>query len=177
MSDLAPIERRLSDALERIAYRLEKVAAPAKPARGAVFGLGGRGEVGADPEQTATIASLREALEKERAANAQLSERVHQVKQRQETTIAQLERRLARLTEQLDLQSLEMLRLKKANAKLMGSNSALREAQVEGFPDTTLINKSISAELEALQAERRAEMAEMEEILAELKPLLAAEAR
>jgi small-conductance mechanosensitive channel len=102
---------------------------------------------------------------------------VHQVKQRQETTIAQLERRLARLTEQLDLQSLEMLRLKKANSKLMEANTALREAQVEGFPDTTLINKSISAELEALQAERRAEMAEMEEILAELKPLLAAEAR
>ena len=91
--------------------------------------------------------------------------------------LAQLERRLARLTEQLDLQSLEMLRLKKANAKLMESNHALREAQIEGFPDATLINKSISAELEALQAERRAEMAEMEEILAELKPLIAAEAR
>lgn len=177
MSDLAPVERRLSDALDRIARRLEKDAGGVKPARGSVFGLGARPEIGPDPEQTATIASLREALEKERAANAQLSERVHQVKQRQETTIAQLERRLARLTEQLDLQSLEMLRLKKANSKLMGANTALREAQVEDFPDATLINKSISAELEALQAERRAEMAEMEEILAELKPLLAAEAR
>lgn len=177
MSDLAPVERRLSDALERIARRLEKGAAVQKPSRGAVFGLGARSDPGPDPEQEATIASLREALDKERAANAQLSERVHQVKQRQETTIAQLERRLARLTEQLDLQSLEMLRLKKANAKLMESNSGLRDAQAEGFPDTILVNKSISAELEALQAERRAEMAEMEEILAELKPLLAAEAR
>ena len=54
---------------------------------------------------------------------------------------------------------------------------ALRAAQEEQFPDSTLVNKSISAELEALQAERRAEMAEMEEILAELKPLIAAEAR
>lgn len=177
MSDLAPVERRLSEALERIARRLEKGAGANRSGRGAVFGLGARPEFEPDPEQAATIASLREALDKERAANAQLSERVHQVKQRQETTIAQLERRLARLTEQLDLQSLEMLRLKKANAKLMGSNTALREAQIEGFPDATLINKSISAELEALQAERRAEMAEMEEILAELKPLLAAEAR
>lgn len=174
MSDLAPVERRLSAALERIARQLDKGA---KPAKGSLFGLGPRADHGPDPEQAATIASLRDALEKERAANAQLSERVHQVKQRQETTIAQLERRLARLTEQLDLQSLEMLRLKKANAKLIESNKGLREAQVEGFPDATLINRSISAELEALQAERRAEMAEMEEILAELKPLLAADAR
>jgi len=177
MSDLAPVERRLQAALDRIGRQLEKGAA--KPAaRPAMFGLGGgRAESAPDAEQATTIANLREALEKERAANAQLSERVHQVKQRQETTIAQLERRLARLTEQLDLQSLEMLRLKRANTRLIESNTALREAQVEGFPDATLINRSISAELEALQAERRAEMAEMEEILAELKPLIAADAR
>ncbi|WP_127108685.1 hypothetical protein [Pararhodobacter zhoushanensis] len=175
MSDLAPVERRLSAALERISQQLER--APAKSAKPSVFGLGARAEAAPDPEQAATIASLREALEKERAANAQLSERVHQVKQRQETTIAQLERRLARLTEQLDLQSLEMLRLKRANSKLIDSNASLRDAQIEAFPDATLINRSISAELEALQAERRAEMAEMEEILAELKPLIAADAR
>ena len=158
MSDLATYERRVSAALERIARKVERQRAAPGPG-------------GEDAQK------LREALEKERAANAQLSERVHQVKQRQDTTIAQLERRLARLTEQLDLQSLEMLRLKKANARLIESNTALREAHVEGFPDSTLINRSISAELEALQAERRAEMAEMEEILAELKPLLAAENR
>lgn len=175
MSDLGPLEQRLSAALDRIARQVEK--GPVKAPKGGVFGLGGRAEAAPDPEMAATIASLREALEKERAANAQLSERVHQVKQRQETTIGQLERRLARLTEQLDLQSLEMLRLKKANSKLIDANKSLREAQVEGFPDATLINRSISAELEALQAERRAEMAEMEEILAELKPLLAADAR
>ncbi len=177
MSDLAPVEKRLSVALERIARQIEKGAAAPKVARGSVFGLGARPEPQPDPEQAATILSLREALEKERAANAQLSDRVHQVKQRQETTIAQLERRLARLTEQLDLQSLEMLRLKKANSKLIEANAGLRDAQVEGFPDAVLVNKSISAELEALQAERRAEMAEMEEILAELKPLIAADAR
>lgn len=158
MSDLATYERRVSAALERIARKVERQRAA--PSTG-----------GED------VQKLRDALEKERAANAQLSERVHQVKQRQDTTISQLERRLARLTEQLDLQSLEMLRLKKANARLIESNTALREAHVEGFPDSTLINRSISAELEALQAERRAEMAEMEEILAELKPLLAAENR
>lgn len=176
MSELAALERRFSDALERISSQVQTLKGSGSATQAAAQAFGARPEASADPEQEAQISALNEALEKERAANAQLSERVHQVKQRQETTIAQLERRLARLTEQLDLQSLEMLRLKKANSKLMDSNSALRDAQIEGFPDATLINKSISAELEALQAERRAEMAEMEEILAELKPLLAAEA-
>ncbi|WP_333826943.1 hypothetical protein [Pararhodobacter sp.] len=177
MSDIAAYERRISAALDRIARRIDSDTPRAAPAaKGALFGRSTKPDA-AEAEARATVETLREALEKERAANAQLSERVHQVKQRQETTIAQLERRLARLTEQLDLQSLEMLRLKKANARLMESNAALREAQAEGFPDTTLVNRSISAELEALQAERRAEMAEMEEILAELKPLLAADNR
>ena len=159
MSDLGQVERRLSAALERIARRLE---------------AGSSGGGTASEGQDGTIAELRSALEKERSSNAQLSERVSQVRQRQETTVAQLERRLARLTEQLDLQSLEMLRLKKANARLIEVNAGLRAAQAESFPDATLVNRSISAELEALQAERRAEMAEMEEILAELKPLVAA---
>jgi len=158
MSDLSQVERRLSAALDRIARQIERGPAP--------------GGTGAEAE--ATIAGLRAALEKERSSSAQLSERVTQVKQRQETTVAQLERRLARLTEQLDLQSLEMLRLKKANARLIEANTGLRAAQAEGFPDATMVNRSMSAELEALQAERRAEMAEMEEILAELKPLIAA---
>jgi ABC-type transporter Mla subunit MlaD len=156
MSDLSQVERRLSAALERIARRIEQ----APPA------------AAADAE--ATITGLRAALEKERAASSQLSERLAQVRNRQDGAVSQLERRVARLTEQLDLQSLEMLRLKKANAKLVEANAGLRAAQSEAYPDVTLVNKSISAELEALQAERRAEMAEMEEILAELKPLIAA---
>ena len=157
MTELSEVERRLSSALDRIARRIE--------AGDLTKGSG---------QEAADVEGLRAALEKERSSNAQLSERVAQVRQRQETTLAQLERRLARLTEQLDLQSLEMLRLKKANTRLMELNAELRAAQTEGFPDATLVNRSISAELEALQAERRAEMAEMEEILAELKPLVAA---
>lgn len=153
MTELSQVERRLSAALERIAQAVAK--APS------------------GPKDEGNTDGLRAALEKERSANARLSERVHQLQQRQETTVTQLERRLARLTEQLDLQSLEVLRLKKANARLVEANAGLRQAQAEAFPDATIVNRSISAELEALQAERRAEMAEMEEILAELKPLIA----
>lgn len=181
MADLAQVEQRLAAALERIGRRLERglaPPAPPPPARPPERTPERSPEHSTDdPGAEATIAGLRAQLQKERAANAQLSERVAQIKGRQETTVAQLERRLARLTEQLDLQSLEMLRLKKANARLIEANAGLRAAQTEAFPDTTLVNRSISAELEALQAERRAEMAELEEILAELKPLVAASPR
>jgi hypothetical protein len=168
MSDLAAYERRITAALDRIARRIEAGATAAK--------------AGAQPRKPdapteATIAQLRAALEKERATNAQLSERLASARQRQDGQLGQLERRVARLTEQLDLQSLEMLRLKKANARLMEANAALRETCVQNFPDHQLINRSISADLEALQAERRAEMAEMEEILSELRPLVAADGR
>ncbi|WP_209424485.1 hypothetical protein [Pararhodobacter sp. SW119] len=167
MSDLAAYERRITAALDRIARRIEAGPGPAAA------------QVSAkpDPATEATIAQLRSALEKERATNVQLSERLAASRQRQDGQVGQLERRLARLTEQLDLQSLEMLRLKKANTRLMEAHAALREAYVENFPDHQLINRSISADLEALQAERRAEMAEMEEILSELKPFVAADGR
>ena len=158
MSDLAAYERRINAALDRIAQKVE----------GRRAGDGAGAPAG-------EVARLRQALEKERGVNAQLSERLHQLRQRQESSVGQLERRLARLTEQLDLQSLEMLRLKKANTKLMEANAALREARDGGALESKLVNRSIAAELSALQAERRTEMAEMEEILAELKPLLAAE--
>jgi hypothetical protein len=167
MSDLAAYERRITAALDRIARRIEAggTAKSGAPPRGP------------DPATDATIAQLRAALEKERATNAQLSERLASARQRQDGQLGQLERRVARLTEQLDLQSLEMLRLKKANTRLMEANAALRETCVQNFPDHQLINRSISADLEALQAERRAEMAEMEEILSELRPLVAADTR
>jgi hypothetical protein len=77
------------------------------------------------------------ALEKERATNAQLSERLASARQRQDGQVGQLERRVARLTEQLDLQSLEMLRLKKANSRLMEANAALREASARTSPTTS----------------------------------------
>ncbi len=171
MTQIAELERRIAAALDRVA-RSAKVLSVPPPAPAPA--------PASEPEPadaSAELEALRAALAAEKATNAQLSERVNSVRQRQESSVTQMERRLARLTEQLDLQSLEMLRLKKANAKLMEANAALREAQVTGTPESAVLNRSLSAELEALQAERRAEMAEMEEILAEIRPLLNEEPR
>lgn len=158
MSNVSDLERRLGRALDRIAKSAQKLdAAPAKPA------------------DNTELEDLRRQLEAERAKNAQLSERVNAVRQRQEGSFATLERRLARMTEQLDLQSLEMLRLKKANTKLIEANRQLREGSEAKVIEPSTINRSLLAELEALRAERAAEMAEMEDVLGELKPLISSE--
>ncbi len=158
MSNVSDLERRLSKALDRIA----KTAQNLKPQT-------------RTPEPTDDVAALRKELETERTKNAQLSERVNAVRQRQESSFATLERRLARMTEQLDLQSLEMLRLKKANTKLIEANRQLRESSEAQVIEPSTINRSLVAELEALRAERAAEAAEMEDVLGELKPLVSSE--
>ncbi len=157
MSDVSDLERRLGKALDRIAKTARGLSAPAQKT------------------DDGDVETLRKELEAERAKNAQLSERVNAVRQRQESSFATLERRLARMTEQLDLQSLEMLRLKKANTKLIEANRQLREGTEAQVIEPSTINRSLVAELEALRAERAAEAAEMEDVLGELKPLVASE--
>lgn len=153
MSTGSELELRLGRALDRIARSAQTLG------------------VVKDDSDTA---ELRAQLEAERTKNAQLSERVNAVRQRQESSFATLERRLARMTEQLDLQSLEMLRLKKANTKLIEANRQLREGTEAKVIESSTINRALLAELEALRAERAAEMAEMEDVLGELKPMITA---
>lgn len=160
MTDVKQIETRLSRALDRIAAAAGKLAAPPAPVL-----------------EADDTTSLRAELEAERAKTAQLTERVNAVRQRQDSSVASMERRLARMTEQLDLQSLEMLRLKKANSKLIEANRQLREGVEAQVIEPSTINRSLVAELEALRAERAAELAEMEDVLGELKPLMGAGGR
>ncbi|MCC5961769.1 MAG: hypothetical protein JJU09_01470 [Rhodobacteraceae bacterium] len=156
MSKGSELETRLGRALDRIARSAQ--------------GLGRASEV-----TTATQTDeLQAQLDAERRKNAKLSERVNAVRQRQDSSFATLERRLARMTEQLDLQSLEMLRLKKANTKLIEANRKLREDTEANVIEASTVNRALLAELEALRAERAAEMAEMEDVLGELKPMIEA---
>ena len=156
MHKITELERRITAALERIGAGLDGIALA-----GAEAGSGAT-------EQ----ARLRESLEAERAANAQLNERVRAIRERQETTVAGLERKLERMTRQLDAQGIEMQRLKKTGVGLRESLRALREAQESGLSDSNLINKSMLAELEFLRAARQAEVVEISEILDELAPLI-----
>ncbi|WFE76299.1 hypothetical protein [Roseinatronobacter sp. S2] len=166
MSDIKNLEQRIIRALDRISRNVD--AARAAPA--ATAPQVEAPQVAQAPQE---MEELRAQLDAERAKTAQLTERVNAVRQRQESSFTTLERRLARMTEQLDLQSLEMLRLKKANTKLIEANRQLRDGHEAMVIEPSAINRSLLAELEALRAERAADMVEMEDVLGELKPLIA----
>lgn len=157
MNDSAGIERRLAAALARIAAGLDGLATAA-------------GAQGTAPPGEAE--ELRDLLETERAANAQLTERVRAIKEKQETMIAALEKKVARLSEQAEQAEAELQRQSRVNAQLAEVNRALVDAAAAGTTEPHLINRAMMTELEALRAARSAELAEMNDILAELKPLL-----
>jgi chromosome segregation ATPase len=151
MSDWTEFDGRIARALERIRS-----------------GLASQNE--ADP---ARVAALTAALEDERAANAQLEERVRQLKDRQDSRVAALEASLAEARGQIARLDQAGQGLAQANAELRAAVGALRQAMTEGLADPELVNRAILAELESLRALRAADRAEIDAILGELAPHLA----
>lgn len=157
MSDITELESRITAALERIGKSADALrAAPAEVA---------------PAEDEDAIARLTEALEAEKTANAQLEERVKAIRDKQESQIAQLEARLAKLTARAGGAEAEIERLRRVNAELRSNTTALRAANAEGLGDAHLINKSMQAELDALRTLRDGDRSELDEIIAELEPL------
>ena len=149
MSDITDLERRVSAALSRIDRALDAMPGPAAE----------------DP-------ALHEALESERAANAQLMERVRAIKEKQEIILSALERKVTHLTRQLDTASRDLARQKAVNDDLVETNRMLNDALRDGIAAPGLVNAAMESELAALRAARAEELAEIEEIMAELKPLI-----
>lgn len=79
--------------------------------------------------------------------------------------------RIEDLTRQVDVQGLELQRMRQSSIQLRETLRALREQASEGV-EAHLINRAMLAELEAMRAARSAEMAELGAILAELAPIL-----
>lgn len=151
MSDIEELERRINAAFDRIGQAVDGFVPPTTGA--------GTGE-------------LQDALLTEQTANAQLTERLRVVKEREASQAAEAAEKVDRLTRALDAQGLELQRMKKTVIQLRESLRALREAQTEAVADPHLVNQAMQTELEALRATRLTEMAQMEEILAELHPLI-----
>jgi chromosome segregation ATPase len=162
MDDIAELERRILYAMERVRAGLDRLAE----------GAAARTELFPGTNGTAEMAILRADLEAEQAANAQLTERVRAIKDRQESVIGGLEDRVAHLTSSLEAQGAELQRQRRLNGDLTAANQRLSDAARANLSDPALLNSAMATELEALRAARQAEMAEMEEILAELKPLI-----
>jgi predicted nucleic acid-binding Zn-ribbon protein len=118
------------------------------------------------------LAELEQALEEEKTVNAQLSERIRVLSDRQKQALAKLEERAAGAETRMGKLDLDLQRLRRANAQLTSACDALREANEAGVGDAHLINRAMMAELEALRAARTADQAEAEEIIARLMPLI-----
>ena len=148
MSDISALESRITAALDRIRQGIEAKQAPAEPDEG-----------------------LSSELESERAANAELVERVRQLKDRQDTQVASLTGRVESQRAQMMQLDEELQRLRASNAQLREMNARLREAVTKGL-SPELLDEAVAAEVEAMEAQRSAEAAELDAILAELKPLI-----
>ncbi|WP_299657551.1 hypothetical protein [uncultured Tateyamaria sp.] len=150
MSDIDALQQRLTAAMDRIAT-----------------GLGGLDAAGADD-----TAALQAALDDEKVVNAQLTERVRRLSERQDSAEADAKAATAAAETRMSELDLELQRLRKANEQLRESNAALRAANEDGVGEPHLINKSMMAELEGLRAARAADVAEASSIIGALTPLL-----
>ena len=156
MTDIAEFERRITAAMDRISKRVTR---------------------GVDPNQViwddAAVANLQDQLDEERSTNARLVEELRAARAAPKPAAPEdLSLRVADLTRQLDVQGLELQRMRKTAIQLRETLRAILEAQPKDAVDAHLINKSMLAELDALRATRATETAEIDEILAELAPLI-----
>jgi chromosome segregation ATPase len=154
MDVLADYDGRITAALDRIRTGLNALGAAPLDMDGA------------------SIASLRGELEAEREANAQLEERVRQLKERQDGRIAQLEADLEKARDVVAALDGGLQGLRQTNADLRALTAALRTAAAESVAEAELINRAILAELDATKAAQAADRAELDAVLAELMPHL-----
>jgi hypothetical protein len=159
MQEITELEKRISAALERIGKGMDRLATQPRPAAPA-----------SAPSAPMSDAALRAQLEEEKSLTAQLQARLRATKEREAK--GDLQDKIDRLTQDLDVQGLELQRMRRVNASLREQLEALRTAQTAGVTEPQLINKALATELETLRATRLTEMAEMDEILAALEPHL-----
>lgn len=152
MSDIEELQRRITAAMDQVAFGLDKL-----------------GAASAAPDVDAV-----QLLEDERIANAQLQERVRSLRNKSDAELAALRAQLEEGDARMAQLDIELQRVRRANAQLSDACAALRAANTEGVGDPHLINKAMLAELEALRAARAADVAEASVILASLQPLVEA---
>lgn len=150
MSNIDELQRRITVAMDRVAQGLDKIGSA----------------------EAAPVAELEQALEDERTANAQLTERVRTLKTKSDNEMAALRAQIEEADARMSQLDIEVQRMRHANAQLTEACAALQDANADGVGDPHLINKAMLAELEGLRAARASDVAESSAILAALTPLL-----
>ena len=163
MQQISEFEQRITAALERIGKGIDRMGAASRPAAAAPA-------VTAAPPQAAD-AALRARLEEEKALTAQLQDRLRAAKAKESP--GDLQDKVDRLTRQLDVQGLELQRMRRTSSALADQLAVLRQAQTAGVTEPQMINRALQAELDAVRAQRLSEVAEMDEILSALAPHIA----
>ncbi len=150
MSELEEYQRRITAAMDRMAKGLDQLnAAPAEPDEDIV-----------------------QALEDERQANAQLTDRVKTLKESHQDELTALRDQMEFNNDRVTQLDMDVQRLRQANEQLSAACEQLRLANAEGLADPKLIDTAVIAELESLRATRAIEMAEIDAVLTALAPLV-----
>jgi DNA repair exonuclease SbcCD ATPase subunit len=176
MQDMAELERRIAAALHRIGEGIETLTSAATAAPSALPSQ----DHAADAER---IQHLQEALSAERHTVAALREQLEaqavqapapapEPNAAPDEDRTELLNRIEKMTAQLDVQGLEIHRMRKTVVQLRENLRGLRRAQTANLADPEQINRAMMAELEAIRVTRLSEVAEMDEILTELTPLI-----
>lgn len=173
MQNIAELERRISAALQRIGDGIEGLAAPSPGAVAAAT---------AEPtaDDTATIARLQAELEAERRQTDVLRAQLAAARTSQPAPVtpapvvtdAEAAAQIEKMTKQLDVQGLELHRMRKTVVQLRENLRGMRRAQTANLADPEQINRAMAAEIEAMRVARLSEVAELDEIMAELNPLI-----
>lgn len=165
MQDIAELERRISAALGRIGAGIEALGAPATRAG----------------DDVGDLAALQAELHAERSVNEALRARIEALEAAPAPAATPMAAsdgdqaaRIDRMTKQLDVQGIELVRLRKTVAALRENLRALRQLNSQNLADPAAINRAMVVELDSIRVQRLAEVAELDEILAELDPIVSA---
>lgn len=148
MSDISALEARITTALDRIRVGIEMHAAA--------------------PQQDT---GQSDALDRERAANADLKETIRKLKDEHDAQITEVAAHIQSQQAQMAALDVELQSLRASNVQMREMNTQLREAVTQGI-DAALLEQAAATEVSALQAQRSADVAEINVILNALKPLL-----
>lgn len=184
MEDISAIEARLKAALDRIAEgvgnipkaptaeEIEHMKTEAANAARAEASLSSSDTEAALKSAESQVEALKAELEDEKAAHTKMSERVAALREKQEQSVDQLEKRVSQLQDQSNTQVKDLARLRHANDALRNTIKALREAAASGDLNGEAVNAALRAELDATRAQQNADRSELDAILAELTPLI-----
>jgi len=179
-TDIAELERRITSALERIGAGLDAFAAPAPTAASAPDKDSNSPEpdtakptpetspealpdsaakpseqtIAANRRLQARILTLQTELEETKADNATLAETLKAAEERASAPQANghADEKIEKMTRQLDVQGLELQRMRKSTVQLREHLRVLHEAAAAQTAEPQMINKAMLAELESLRA-------------------------